>query len=101
MRRFILICSLALPGAAPLPAMADFFFEGLQPFSYRACIEIPAYSEPQVAIPRGSASVEGTPSAFNDGGAARFQAFPCIDRRGQVKYGPSRSHGAPRAPHQK
>lgn len=79
------------------PASAGFFFEGLEPFSTRACdpaLTAPGaapspgpgsrFQDPVVLGPEGQSGaapgvLEGSPSAFNTGGRPRFQAQPCPD----------------------
>lgn len=67
------------------PAQAGFHFEGLEPFSTRACIEADqSYTDPIVTP--GYTIIEGSPSAFNDGGVPRFDAGACTTRS-TGKYG--------------
>lgn len=84
----------------PSPASAGFFFEGLEPFSTRACdpglttpgssaparigsrfqdpvVQGPADQGPTAGSGVAPAGIEGSPSAFNTGGRPRFQALPC------------------------
>lgn len=67
------------------PSEARFLFEGLQPFSVRACADVTPFSDPVVTRQGGPSSIEGTPSAFNDAGVPRFMTFPCSDTRIQGK----------------
>lgn len=85
-------------GLAAERAEAGFFFEGLQPFSYRACPDRPEYRDPIVASP--PVAVEGSPSAFNDGGVPRFQPQACPQHQVRGK-APQRQAPRPRFIHQK
>lgn len=99
MRFLAYSCLACLAVSLPGGAKADFFFEGLQPFSIRACVEAQPYTDPVVAPTRGPVIIEGTPSAFNDGDVPRFYAFPCLDRQPKGKASVRRA--APRHVHQK
>lgn len=81
---------------AAAPSQAGFFFEGLTPFSIRACEDRPQFAEPVVRAP-GLAQppvIEGTPSALNDGGVPRFRALPCAPARPASKHSAPRRHPA-------
>lgn len=73
-------------------ADAGFFLEGLAPYSYQACPDRPEYGEPIVSIP--PSSVEGSPSAYNDGGIPRFRTQNCPQGQGRGK-SPTRERPAP------
>jgi hypothetical protein len=58
------VFALAVLSASASAAQANFFFEGLQPFSERHCIDFdPTLEDPKVIAP--PSAVEGTPGAWS------------------------------------
>lgn len=76
----ILVIAL-LAVSTPFPAQAGFFFEGLEPFSTRACDPVDRrYQDPEI-LPPGSGVIVGSPSRYNTGGTPPFRALPCASPR--------------------
>lgn len=82
--------AIFLATLAATPAQAGFHFEGLEPFSTRACNEAPMANPEPVIIPNGPRR-EGSPSAYNDGGIPRFSAPPCSIPTGKFGTGTQES----------
>lgn len=90
---FIAIVTLGASAGVAAPAAAGFILEGLEPFSIRACDD---GAVPRAQGPSGQPPlVEGSPSAFNDGGIARFRAQPCPQPQPQTRGAPARRTGRP------
>jgi hypothetical protein len=93
------LAALALLAVSAPAAQANFFFEGLEPFSARHCVDVdPTLRDPRVIPP--PAAVTGTPGAWILDGERPFSAPPCGGTPGKIG-APLRHHAPPSAVPQK